>query len=234
MNVIKLAPSFAKQITTLFNQELDPSYLVGSVYSSEKLVNYIAYICEQYIEQFFGIVENDKLLAVVQCKEFAGLSHINNIVVSSSHQRQGFGKILISWIIEQANQSGVDISLNVDPNNLKAKNWYFSEGFKIKSESSSSTFELHGKNVSKVIIHDDKNVANFGFSDASIDSLEFFYIEPNVFRLKSSVCVDTILLDKLNDSIKGYLVANSTRTSERVQPMAVYQKTALRMIKYLR
>lgn len=236
MRIEKLTSNYADQIRILYKNELEEFYLLGTVYQhqNKKLVNYLKFICEEELEKFFGIVQDNELLAVVQYKEVNRCFHINNIVVSSLCQGNGFGKILLSWVTEQAVLEGLNVSLDVDSSNIKALDWYLSRGFEIYSESRSSVFKLDSQTPNKIRFYDDHNHIDFGFSNADIediDNLEFFFIEPGTFRLKSSMVVEAELLDRLRDSIDGFLVVDSNSLSSDTMSTSIYNKVVFKMVK---
>ena len=234
MKVEKLSCIYANQISILYVNELDQLYLLGTVYRNKKLASYINSVCEEGIESFFGIVENGQLLAVVQCKEADTSFHINNIVVNTLYQGMGFGKILLAWVIEKASLNSLNVSLDVDAINKKAVNWYLSMGFETNSESRSSIFKLDSQTPSKINFHDEHNLAKFGFSNIDledVDNIDFFYITPNVFKLKNNMDVKTELFDKLQNSINGMLIVDSKLLSNEFISMSFYNKLVFRMVR---
>lgn len=234
MKVERLSCIYANQISILYEKELDQLYLLGTVYRNHKLASYINSICEEGIESFFGIVKDDHLLAVVQCKEMDSLLHINNIVVNSLYQGMGFGKILLAWVIETASLNSLNVSLDVDAVNKKAVDWYLSMGFKTNSESRSSVFELESQKPSKINFHNRHNLANFGFSNVDledIDNVEFFFIAPNIFKFKNTIAMEIELFDKLRNSINGMLIVDSKLLSNEFISMSVYNKLVFRMVR---
>lgn len=234
MKVEKLSCIYANQISILYENELDQLYLLGTVYRNKKLASYINSVCEEGMESFFGIVENDQLLAVVQCKEVDTSFHINNIVVNALYQGMGFGKILLACVIEKASLNSLNVSLDVDAVNKKAVDWYLSMGFETNSESRSSIFKLESQNPSKINFHDEHNLANFGFSNIDledVDNIDFFYIAPNVFKLKNTMDVKTELFDKLQNSINGMLIVDSKLLSNEFLSMSFYNKLVFRMVR---
>tara|TARA_R100000935_G_C2838819_1_gene169796 strand:- start:1447 stop:2160 length:714 start_codon:yes stop_codon:yes gene_type:complete len=234
MKVEKLSCIYANQISILYENELDQLYLLGTVYRNKKLASYINSVCEEGMESFFGIVENDQLLAVVQCKEVNTSFHINNIVVNALYQGMGFGKILLACVIEKASLNSLNVSLDVDAVNKKAVDWYLSMGFETNSESRSSIFKLESQTPSKINFHDEHNLANFGFSNIDledVDNIEFFYIAPNVFKLKNTMDVKTELFDKLQNSINGMLIIDSKLLSNEFISMSFYNKLVFRMVR---
>lgn len=236
VEVEKLSSSYANKISTLYNNEYEQLYLLGTVYRSPKLANYLKFICEENLEEFLGIVQKEKLIAVVQYKEVDKYLHITHIVVSSSHQGNGFGKMLLSGVIKQADLNSLNISLDVDSCNTKALDWYLSSGFEIYSESEFSVLKLDSQNPSKVKFYDDSNHINFGISNArieDIDDLEFFFIEPSTFLLKNSMVVEEDLLDELRDAIDGFLVVDSNSLSKESLSTSIYDKLVFRMLKII-
>lgn len=234
MKVERLSCIYANQISILYENELDQLYLLGTVYQGKKLANYLKFICEENIEDFWGIIENGKLLAVVQCKKINKCLHINNIVVGSSSQGKGFGKILLSYVNERASLNGLNMSLDVDAGNKKAVDWYLSVGFKIVRESRFSVFKLNSQAPSKINFHDEHNFANFGFSNIyleNVDNIGFFFIAPNVFKLKNTMDVKTELFDKLHNSINGMLIVDSKLLSNEFMSMSFYNKLVFRMVR---
>lgn len=234
MKVEKLSSSYANKISALYKTEYEQLYLLGTVYRSPKLANYLKFVCEENLEEFFGVVQNEELMAVVQYRETDGYLHITHMVVSSLYQGKGLGKTLLSWVIEQAGLKGFNISLDVDSCNSKAFNWYLSNGFEIHGESKISVFKLDSQNPNPVKLHDDHNHNDFGISNAhieDIDNLEFFFIEPNAFLLKSSTVVDSYLLDKLRNAINGFLIIDSDLLSKDSISTSLYDKLVFRMLK---
>lgn len=234
MRVEKLASEYASQISELYKEELDQIYLLGTVYRNQKINNYLKHICDENIEAFFGIVEEGRLLAVVQYREIAASLHINNIVVSSLHQGRGLGKVLLDWVFQLASSSDLNVSLDVDSINTRAFNWYLSLGFVTNSEIKSTVFKMNSKAPSKVTIYDDEKLLNFGFSDVSledIDDLEFFFIAPDTFRFKNTIVVQPELLNKLDYAINGLLVVNSSLLSNTSKFVPFYEKLVFRMVK---
>lgn len=234
MKVERLSCIYANQISVLYEKELDQLYLLGTVYRNQKLASYINSVCEEGIESFFGIVENGQLLAVVQCKELDTSFHINNIVVNALYQGMGFGKILLAWVIETASLNSLNVSLDVDAVNKKAVDWYLSMGFETSSESRSSVFKLESQAPSKVNFHDEYNLTNFGFSNADledIDNIDFFYIAPNIFKLKNNMDIKIELFDKLYNSINGMLIVDSKLLSNELISRSFYDKLVFRMVR---
>lgn len=234
MKVERLSCIYANQISVLYEKELDQLYLLGTVYRNQKLASYINSVCEEGIESFFGIVENGQLLAVVQCKELDTSFHINNIVVNALYQGMGFGKILLAWVIETASLNSLNVSLDVDAVNKKAVDWYLSMGFETSSESRSSVFKLESQAPSKVNFHDEYNLTNFGFSNADledIDNIDFFYIAPNIFKLKNTMDIKIELFDKLYNSINGMLIVDSKLLSNELISRSFYDKLVFRMVR---
>lgn len=230
----KLSSNYANKISTLYKDEYKPLYLLGTVYQSPKITAYLQFICEKKLEDFFGIVEDRALMAVLQYKEVDRFLHINHIVVSSSYQGHGFGKILLAGAIKQAELNNFNVSLDVNACNTKAFNWYLSTGFEIDSESRLSVFKLASQNPSAVNFYDERKLIDFGISNAHIenfDDLEFFYIEPNTFILKSHITVDEDLLAKLHEAINGFLVVDSSLLSKGAISTSIYDKVVIRMIK---
>ncbi|WP_350560635.1 GNAT family N-acetyltransferase [Psychrobacter sp. CAL346-MNA-CIBAN-0220] len=234
MKVEKLSPDYANKISTLYNTEYEQLYLLGTVYQSPKLANYLKFICEENLEEFFGIVQNEELMAVVQYREADRYLHITHIVVSSSYQGIGLGKLLLSWVIKQAELNGLNLSLDVDSCNVKAFNWYLATGFEVCGESRFSVFKLDSKNPSLVKFHDNQKYIDFGISNAHIEDmadLEFFVIEPSTFLLKNPMLVEEILLDKLHNTINGFLVVDSNSLSKESMSTSIYDKLVFRMLK---
>lgn len=234
MKVERLSCIYSSQISILYEKELDQLYLLGTVYRNQKLASYINSVCEEGSEFFSGIVKDGHLLAVVQCKEMDSSLHINNIVVDSFYQGMGFGKILLAWVIETASLNSINVSLDVDAVNEKAVGWYLSMGFKINSESRSSVFKLESQTPSKINFHDEYNLANFGFSNIDlegVDNVEFFFIEPNVFKFKNAITMKIGLFDKLQNSINGMLIVDSKLLSNEFISMSIYNKLVFRMVR---
>lgn len=81
-----------------------------------------------------GAIENNELLGILwsYIRKFAGEQryHINYFSVKSSSRRKGIGKLLLEELKKIAKINKIKIlDLNVDLNNIKAKNFYQREGF---------------------------------------------------------------------------------------------------------
>lgn len=234
MEIKKLNFSYASKISKLYNDELEYSFLLGSVYQSPKLTNYLAFLLDKELECFLGIIQENKLLAVVQYRKLDDCLHINNIVVSSASQGIGLGKLLFSSIIEEAIAQHLNISLDVDGNNRKALTWYKSMGFTIQRESSFSVFQFKNHTSCDLSFVDHNSFVSFGFSNvyiAGLDSFEFFWIEPNTFRFKSYNKLSYRLLNKLSKAINGLLVIDSGLLPQNLPSTPIYKKVVYRMKK---
>lgn len=234
MKVIKLSSDYADKISKLYKQELDQLYLLGTAYQSPKLSNYLKFICEEKIEEFYGVIDGDELVAVIQYRKPGNYLHINHMVVTSSYQGLGLGKKLLFWAFKQAELNNLDVSLDVDLINKKAFDWYLASGFKIDSETKTSILELRSPNPSTIVYHDKENLANFGFSNANIEGvegLEFYFVEPNTLLLKNMTKLEEDVLDKLHDAINGLLVVNSDALTENILSTSTYDKVMIGMVK---
>ncbi|MBO1531765.1 GNAT family N-acetyltransferase [Psychrobacter sp. F1192] len=234
MKVTKLSSDYANKISELCNQELDQLYLLGTAYQSPKLSNYLKFICEEKLEEFYGVKDGDELVAVIQYRKPDSYLHINHMVVTSSHQGLGLGKKLLFWAFKQAELSNLDVSLDVDLINKKAFDWYLASGFKVASETKTSILDLKSQNPNTIVYHDKENLANFGFSNANIEGLEglsFYFVEPNTLLLKNITKLENDTLDKLYDAVNGLLVVNSDALPENTLSASIYNKVMIGMVK---
>ena len=234
MKVIKLSSDYADKVSELYKQELEEFYLLGTAYQSPKLANYLKFICEEELEEFFGIIQDNELVAVIQYKKSDSYLHINHMVVTAPYQGFGLGKKLLSWAIQQAELSNLNMSLDVDSINKKAFDWYLSSGFQIDSEKKFSVLELNSRNPSTIVYHDNENLLNFGYSNVYIkglEELEFFFIEPNSLLLKNEVMIENDLLERLSGAIDGLLIVKSDFTSKEVLSTSMYDKVVIGMVK---
>ena len=234
MKVIKLSSDYADKISKLYKKELKEFYLLGTAYQSPKLAHYLKFICEENLEEFFGIVEDKELIAVIQYKKSNSYLHINHMVVSASYQGFGLGKKLLSLAIQQAELSNLNVSLDVDETNKKAFDWYLSSGFKIKSEKKLSILELNSQNPSPIVYKDNENRVSFGFSNAQVEGfedLDFFFIEPNSLLLKNKVMIEDETLERLNGATNGLLIVNTDSISKEALSTSMYNKVMIGMVK---
>ncbi|WP_201574150.1 GNAT family N-acetyltransferase [Psychrobacter sp. H8-1] len=236
MKVIKLSSDYANNISELYEKELEYLYLLGTAYQSPKISNYLRFICENKLEDFFGIVNDDELIAVIQYKKSDGCLHINHMVVASSHQGVGLGKKLLYWAIQEAELNGLNVSLDVDSTNKKAFDWYLSNGFEIKSETRFSILELKSQEPNTIVYHDRENLSNFGFSNVNvmgIKGLDFYFVKPHTLLLKNAEIVEDKLLNKLHGAINGLLVVDSESISKKALSKSIYNRVVVGMVKYI-
>lgn len=233
----KLTSTYANTINLLYKQELDKTAILGSVYLSPKVENYISFILESTLEDFFGIIENRKLIAVIHLKKINGFLHINNIVVDSSKQGKGYGLKLMMHSFKLAKELNLKVSLDVDSNNIRAVNWYSHLGFKKTKETTVNCLKLKGNPKNdKITFLDKYNLVNFGFSEADISTadlinMRLFFIEPNIYKVKGNIKINKELIKHLENTLSGILLINSNNIEKDCLSLPYFNKTTYRMEK---
>lgn len=237
MIIHKLTSSYSRDITTLYKNELDKKSLLGSVYLSPKVENYISYLSDSSLEDFFGIVDNERLVAVIQLKATSSFLHINNIVVDSMHQGKGYGLKLISYAISLAKELKLRLSLDVDSENKKAFNWYKSLDFIETKESHTLCFKLRGRLQNEQLSFlDDSNLKRFGFSEVNIQTpynndLNLFFVEPSTYKVKGDLIIDINLIQYLNEMIAGTLLVSANTINKDNFLLPYFSKSTYRLEK---
>ncbi|MGP4865185.1 GNAT family N-acetyltransferase [Psychrobacter sp. T6-5] len=231
MRVDKLSFIFSEQVNNLYKNEIEKNYLIGTVYYNKKLICYLDSIFDEKEHRFYGIVEDGNLLAVIHCKETKSFLHINNIVVRNEYQGNGYGRLLMSFIIKKSQEKNIDISLDVDAKNIRAVSWYKDLGFKVVENNHIKVFNFEGGYESNIKIYDRHCYNKFGFSNASVNDIDFFLIEPNVFKYKGQSVLNLQDLYTFKEYINGFLVVDSSFLDDDVDLSFFYEKLVFRMVK---
>ncbi len=80
-------------------------------------------------------LENNQAIGYLEIEEKNHSFEIINILIHKDFQNQGFGKLLLDEIIEEAQTKSKGIELQVLKNNPKAKRFYENSGFQVYFET---------------------------------------------------------------------------------------------------
>lgn len=234
MEVQELSCSYADEISTMYQEIYDASYLLGSVYQSPKLANYLKHACQQKSERFIGIIQDDQLAAVLQYRRADTYIYGNHLVVRPEYQGMGFAKKLMFYLFDVADSQGLEVKGDVNPSNKDAFAWYLAVGYTPVDECNYSVLKIDSQNPSTIEFEDTDKYNNFGISnsrikDNDLESLEFFSIAPHTLVLKTSI--EPELINKLCDSINGLLVIRSDVLTEQHKAKSILDRGNVKIVR---
>ncbi len=78
----------------------------------------------------FVLVLDDEIIGYIVLWDYGESLHIANITVHPDHRRKGYGRYMIKFAVEKAQEMGKKmVTLEVRESNMPARNLYESEGF---------------------------------------------------------------------------------------------------------
>ena len=105
------------ELIKMIDDDNDPIYVACD---NKKVLGYL--FCQTRIQKYPNLIKRNKTL------------YIDDLCVDKNYRRQGIGKRLIEFIIDEANKNNYDdIALNCWPDNKAACKYYEKMGFKTRS-----------------------------------------------------------------------------------------------------
>ncbi|WP_367106807.1 GNAT family N-acetyltransferase [uncultured Psychrobacter sp.] len=234
MEMQELSCSYAKEISTMYQEIYDSLYMLGSVYTSPKLDKYLKFICEEKIETFLGFVGDDELAAVAQYKKTDEYLYTNHIVVRPAYQGEGLARKLLMRMFEIADAEGLEVRGDVNPASESVYAWYLKVGYLPVSETTVSILKLDNQNPSPIKFEDEDKYTNFGISNSRLDNsdledLEFFSIAPNTLVLKTPIEAERV--GKLCDAVNGHLIIETETLPEEYKSKSIHERGNIKLVR---
>lgn len=100
------------------------------VYSRESITSMFEY---DYYYTYVMLIDN-KVIGYISATIIVDECNLLKVIVDKEYRKNGYGKLLLKYLIDICNKNGVDkIYLEVRTDNIIAKNFYKSFGFKKES-----------------------------------------------------------------------------------------------------
>lgn len=203
---------YYEDIDYLIKSGFDHRFLLGTIYSSPKIANYLKSLTHCNQQFFYGILDAGKLASFSYLKVLDKSLHLNLIVTHPNSRGKNFGAAMFEAYKNIGIEMGMPLSLHVDSRNLSSIFWYESHGFKIVDKKKKLLMTSGAGNLplfESLNILDVKKFNDFGFGFGSETfegsfgkrKIKFGVILPNSIVIQNEIPPEIIL--KMVDKYKG-------------------------------
>ena len=131
-----LGPGAGDAIVRLHRRAFSSEELQYTIFASPRIEALIEDLLKDDQQLFIGAVHGRDLVGYAQIRRLESGPHLNNIAVDPELQGQGVGDELLSRVVDRAiGLGGGQLTLHVNNEHPRTKDWYGERGFKAVSES---------------------------------------------------------------------------------------------------
>ncbi len=135
-----IRPWESESVVTLFRNTFAQDYVERTVYVSNGIGKYLSNLVTfpklQTDHLILGAWDANSLIGYFHARDLSSVWHLNYIAVLPTYQGTGIGKVLFSQWIDSGKRRGcTTLSLDVDVQNQRARDWYSRLGFEVSDTS---------------------------------------------------------------------------------------------------